>query len=70
MAKLLKFPTPNKTNRDRDPLSAQSLTKIYADCRRRNRPYPLAVFDGLDDEDELGDRPGVDVERDRTRDRE
>ena len=69
MAKLIKFP-PARKEADRNPLSAQNLIKIYADCRRQRRPYPLAVFDDFDDEDGLSDLRGVDVEREDSRDRE
>lgn len=69
MAKLIKFPGAS-TDKRKDPRSVENLTKIYADCRRRNVPYPLAVFDELDDDEDLDDLSTVDVQRERTRDRE
>ena len=69
MAKIIEFPTTSGRKTGHDLRSTENLARIYADCRRRNVPYPLAVFDGLDGTDDVGDRSGVDyMDRERTRD--
>ena len=52
MVEVIRFPPTIKANKKPviDIRNPKTLAKIYADCRRRNAPYPLAVFDGVDTE--------------------
>ena len=66
MARIIEFPKRGR-KAGLNPRDPETLKRIYADCRRRNVPYPLAVFDELDEVGILGARPGIDVERLRER---
>ena len=46
--KVVKFPKTGGSDLSLDPFSAEALTKMYGECRRTGKPYPLSVFDDLD----------------------
>ena len=67
MAKVIQFPARPARKTGPDPRDPETLSRIYADCRRRSMPYPLAVFSDMDGEVDLGRRPALDIERLRDR---
>jgi hypothetical protein len=42
---------PKSGDKPVDPFSSEAVTRMYTDCRRYGRPYPLAVFDLNEDPD-------------------
>jgi hypothetical protein len=56
MAEVLKFPKPGRQRASFDPFDSEMLTKIYEDCRRTGKPYPLSVFDDFDSQERQQER--------------
>jgi hypothetical protein len=57
--KVVRFPA-GKVRPKPDPFNTETVTKMYADCRRYGRPYPLSVFysEDLDADADDGLRSG------------